>query len=90
MSVEDLYMEDNASGINWDLWLGDSCKRMSEIPSDSIGMSIYSPPFASLFTYSPSPRDLGNSASRAEFFFRFDSQRANNRVSRGIENENHP
>jgi hypothetical protein len=68
MSVEDLYMEDNASGINWDLWMGDSCKRMSEIPSDSIGMSVYSPPFASLFTYSPSPRDLGNSASRAEFF----------------------
>lgn len=68
MSVEDLYMEDNASGINWDLWLGDSCKRMAEIPTDSVGMSVYSPPFASLFTYSPSPRDLGNSVSRAEFF----------------------
>lgn len=68
MSVEDLYIEDNASGKNWDLLLGDSCKRMAEIPDESIGMSVYSPPFASLFTYSPSPRDLGNSASRAEFF----------------------
>ena len=68
MSVEDLYIEDNAGGKNWDLLLGDSCKRMAEIPDESIGMSVYSPPFASLFTYSPSPRDLGNSASRAEFF----------------------
>ena len=67
MSVEDLYIEDNASGKNWDLLLGDSCKRMAEIPDESIGMSVYSPPFASLFTYSPSPRDLGNSVSRAEF-----------------------
>lgn len=68
MSVEDLYIEDNAGGKNWDLLLGDSCKRMAEIPDESIGMSVYSPPFASLFTYSPSPRDLGNSANRAEFF----------------------
>lgn len=68
MSVEDLYIEDNATGKNWDLLLDDSCKRMAEIPDESIGMSVYSPPFASLFTYSPSPRDLGNSASRAEFF----------------------
>lgn len=68
MSVEDLYIEDNAGGKNWDLLLGDSCKRMAEIPDESIGMSVYSPPFASLFTYSPSPRDLGNSSSRAEFF----------------------
>jgi len=30
-------------------------------------MSIYSPPFASLYTYSPSDRDLGNSANTAEF-----------------------
>jgi len=68
MSVEDLYVEGNASGKNWDILLGDSCQRMAEIPDESIGMSVYSPPFASLFTYSPSPRDLGNSASRAEFF----------------------
>jgi DNA modification methylase len=40
---------------------------MAEIPDNSIGLSVYSPPFASLFTYSPTSRDLGNSASRAEF-----------------------
>jgi DNA modification methylase len=65
---EDLYTEDEAEGANWRLLLGDSCERMAEIPDESVGLSVYSPPFASLFTYSPSPRDLGNSASRGEFF----------------------
>ncbi len=63
----DIYVTDEASGPNWQLWLGDSCERMAEIPDDSIGLSVYSPPFASLFTYSPSMRDLGNSATRADF-----------------------
>jgi hypothetical protein len=67
-SIEDLYTEDEATGANWRLLLGDSCERMAEIPDESVGLSVYSPPFASLFTYSPSPRDLGNSASRGEFF----------------------
>lgn len=68
MSIEDIYTEDDARGTNWHMMLGDSCERMAEIPDDSVGLSVYSPPFASLFTYSPSPRDLGNSASRGEFF----------------------
>ena len=67
MSNEDAYIEDQAEGNNWQMLLGDSCERLSEIPDDSIGMSVCSPPFASLFTYSPSPRDLGNSSSREEF-----------------------
>ena len=64
----DEYMTADETGDNWHLMLGDSCERMKEIPDDSVGLSVYSPPFASLFTYSPSPRDLGNSSSRAEFF----------------------
>jgi hypothetical protein len=68
MSIEDIYTEDDAEGANWRMMLGDSCERMAEIPDESVGLSVYSPPFASLFTYSPSPRDLGNSASRGEFF----------------------
>lgn len=67
MSNEDAYVEDQAEGENWRMLLGDSCERLAEIPDDSIGMSVCSPPFASLFTYSPSPRDLGNSSSREEF-----------------------
>lgn len=62
------YITDDAAGPTWRLMLGDSCERLAELADDSIDLSVYSPPFASLFTYSPSPRDLGNSASRAEFF----------------------
>jgi DNA modification methylase len=66
--VTDMYTTDEARGEMWHLMLGDSCERLAEIPTDSVHLSVYSPPFASLFTYSPTVRDLGNSATREEFF----------------------
>jgi DNA modification methylase len=63
----DNYVEDEESGEKFRAMLGDSCERLAEIEDDSIDLSVCSPPFASLFTYSPSLRDLGNSASRGEF-----------------------
>lgn len=62
------YAQDEASGENWRLLLGDSCLRMKEIPDNSIDISVYSPPFSDLFVYSATPHDLGNSATREEFF----------------------
>ncbi len=62
------YGQGEETGDGWRLLLGDSCERLAELADDSVGLSVYSPPFASLFTYSPTSRDLGNSASRAEFF----------------------
>ena len=47
--------------------LGDSCERLAEIATDSVDLAVYSPPFASLYTYSPSERDLGNASSNEEF-----------------------
>jgi hypothetical protein len=66
--TSDPYITDDAVGEAWHLMLGDSCERLAELDDDSVHLSVYSPPFASLFTYSPSPRDLGNSKDRAEFF----------------------
>lgn len=63
----DNYVTDDAEGTTWRMMLGDSCERLAEIEDDSIDLSVCSPPFASLFVYSPSLRDLGNSASRGEF-----------------------
>lgn len=63
----DTYLEDEAHGTNWSLYLGDSCERLAEIDSNSIDLSVCSPPFDSLYTYSASMRDLGNSSSRVEF-----------------------
>lgn len=56
------------SGFNWQLYHGDSCEVMRGLPDDSIDYSIYSPPFASLYTYSNSDRDIGNVRSESEFF----------------------
>jgi len=45
---------------------------LTEIPSDSVHFEIYSPPFASLYTYSNSERDLGNSKDKHEFYEHFE------------------
>lgn len=68
MSNDDAYLIDEASGENWRFLLGDSAERIEEIPDDSVHLSVYSPPFESLYTYSASPRDMGNSTDREDFF----------------------
>lgn len=65
--TDDGYVTDEAAGESWRLLLGDSCERLAEIPDDSIDLSVCSPPFAQLYVYSPSPRDLGNCSTRGEF-----------------------
>lgn len=67
MTNLDPYTTDEAAGEHWRLMLGDSCERLAELADNSVDMSVCSPPFDSLYTYSPSMRDLGNSSSRAEF-----------------------
>lgn len=54
------------------LMLGDSCERMAEVATNSIDLSVFSPPFQSLYTYSPTERDLGNSRNADEFYRHFD------------------
>ena len=54
-------------GRDWTVMLGDSTERLVELTENSIDLSIHSPPFASLYTYSPSERDLGNSRDDSEF-----------------------
>lgn len=49
--------------------LGDCVQVLAqEVPNDSIHYSVFSPPFASLYTYSASPYDMGNCRSHADFF----------------------
>ncbi len=65
------YTTDKTSGNGWDLYLGDCVDVASHLESDSIDYSIFSPPFSSLYTYSASDRDMGNSASDDEFYKHF-------------------
>ena len=56
------------TGEKWTAMLGDSCLRLTELRTNSIDLSVYSPPFADLYTYSNSEFDLGNSRDYNEFF----------------------
>lgn len=49
------------SGTNYQAIHGDCVDVLAQMPSDSIGLSVYSPPFGSLFVYSDSAADMGNS-----------------------------
>lgn len=53
---------------NYHIINGDSCELIKEIPSNSIDLSVFSPPFSTLFTYSDNIRDMGNCISDEEFF----------------------
>lgn len=53
------------------LYHGDCVEVTPMIPSESIGLSIFSPPFAELYTYSDEVADMGNSKDYNEFLFAF-------------------
>ena len=67
MKVQEQYVDERMA-----LYHGDSCEILREIPSNSIHFEVYSPPFASLYTYSNSERDLGNTRNDGEFFQQFE------------------
>ncbi len=62
------YITDEIKTNKYRILLGDSCERMKEIKSNSIGLSVYSPPFEDLFVYSATERDLSNSANKEDFY----------------------
>jgi hypothetical protein len=59
---------DQRTETDWQAINGDSVEVLPALPDESVGFSVYSPPFASLYTYSNSERDMGNCASNSEFF----------------------
>lgn len=59
-------------GNGFALYNGDSCEVMKAIPDNSIHYSIFSPPFAQLYVYSNSVRDLGNCRDTTEFYTQFE------------------
>lgn len=64
---EAVYETKTESGPGWELMLGDCVEETKRIPSDSIHYTIFSPPFANLYTYSNSERDMGNCRNDEEF-----------------------
>lgn len=68
ISIRTEYQTKDVKGKSWTARLGDSCERLKELAGNSIDLSVYSPPFADLFTYTSSDRDLGNCKDWDEFF----------------------
>lgn len=66
MNVLNQMVEDKYAIYN-----GDSCEIVKNIPDNSIHYTLFSPPFASLYTYSNSDRDMGNSKGDDEFYSHF-------------------
>ena len=62
------YVRDLSEGDRYEMHLADCVDLAKEIDSDSIHYSIYSPPFETLYTYSNSDRDMGNSRTSDEFW----------------------
>lgn len=63
---------DQRIGTNYAIYHGDSCEVLKGIPTDSIHYSVTSIPFASLYTYSATDRDLGNSKDYSEFWTHYE------------------
>lgn len=58
---------DSAFGDSFAAYCGDSCQVIPQIESETIGFSIYSPPFQNIFVYSDSEADMGNCSTDDEF-----------------------
>ena len=65
--TESTFSETVSSGENWTLHLGDCVETVGRMEPESIDFSVFSPPFASLYTYSNSDRDMGNCVDHDEF-----------------------
>jgi len=68
---EMIYMEDIEKGKGWELQLGDSVLKMKNIETDSIGLSVFSPPFPGMYVYTNSKHDLGNTKTIEELIEQF-------------------
>lgn len=59
---------DELHGEDFAIYNADAVEAIRELPTDSVDLSVYSPPFSSLYTYSSSDRDMGNCKDDREFF----------------------
>lgn len=73
LHMQDIVEESNierteTNGKTFKAIRGDSCEELKNIANESIDLSVYSPPFVDLFTYTDSLHDLGNCRNSKEFY----------------------
>jgi len=67
MAVKDQIVTEDYSIYN-----GDNMEVLPSLPDESIGLSIYSPPFAGLYQYSSDPRDMSNCETKEDFLVQYE------------------
>ena len=63
--------DEQRRGENWTLYHADCVSKARQLPSDSVGLSVFSPPFSNLYIYSDSIADMGNTEDDEEFMAQF-------------------
>ena len=71
LSLKKMEVSNQYQSEHCDIRLGDCVQLIRDVPDDSVGFSIFSPPFAELYTYSDKLEDMGNSKDYKEFFTAF-------------------
>lgn len=71
MQVETDYNTDPVLNEFYNIKRGDCVNLIKDVPDESIGLSVFSPPFAELYTYSSHVEDMGNSKDYKEFLVQF-------------------
>ena len=65
------YDVETESNEHYKIKRGDSIQLIKDMPDESVGLSVFSPPFAELYTYSSHVEDMGNSKDYNEFLIQF-------------------
>mgnify|MGYP003403840296 FL=1 len=66
-----VYDTETVENENYLIKRGDCVQLIKEVQSESVGFSIFSPPFAELYTYSSHIEDMGNSSDYKQFLTQF-------------------
>lgn len=69
--MDSVNVMDQEHGENFSFYNADSAEVLAGLPDQSVDLSVFSPPFQSLFTYSASERDLGNNMNAENFWEHF-------------------
>jgi len=69
--AQSIFNNEGVSNEWYNVKRGDCVQLIREVPDNSIGLSVFSPPFAELYTYSNHIEDMGNSKDYNEFLKQF-------------------
>jgi DNA modification methylase len=61
-------VKDSVQTDQYAIYNGDCVEVMKQLPDESVGLTVYSPPFAGLYTYSSDAMDMSNCIDKDEFF----------------------